>query len=422
MKKGQYQLLIGVIILTSIIVSLGVVYYFSFKPKIETNQTTTTTISTSTISTTSITSMTTSSTTSTTIFTTTTQPITTTTTTTMKWNCDNNTKICEVYPPDGKNIQDAINFLSATGGKIFIKSGTYKILNHLSLIDNLTLSGEGTNTILQLEKGGIAILEADPTKTNITIESITLDGNKLGPSSGISGFFKNSIFSKLEIKNFADDGIFLIGSKSVNIKDCYFHDNALNGIEIKSENDPKSNNTNNEQIVVDDCHFENMGYFGVVIDVDYSMYPTKNNKDVTVTHSFFKNMKACVLATRSWDIFVDGNEIDSCSEKGVYFYQLEEGRIVNNNITNSYYGIALDTNITKTVVSQNAVKNSTLDNIAIDCTHCNITDNLSFGARAYGIKEVGKSDFNFIINNDLRGNAIPLLKIGANTITKDNLV
>jgi len=53
MRKGQYQLIIGIIVLTSIVVSVGIIYYFSFKPKIETNQTTTISITPTTSSSTS---------------------------------------------------------------------------------------------------------------------------------------------------------------------------------------------------------------------------------------------------------------------------------------------------------------------------------------------------------------------------------
>jgi len=34
MRKGQYQLLLGIIILTSVAISVGIVYYFSFKSSI----------------------------------------------------------------------------------------------------------------------------------------------------------------------------------------------------------------------------------------------------------------------------------------------------------------------------------------------------------------------------------------------------
>ena len=71
MRKGQHQLLVGLIVLAVIAVSIGTFYYFSFKPGIKSNQNTaTTTLTTSLTSTTSSTSF------STTI----TQHLTTTTT------------------------------------------------------------------------------------------------------------------------------------------------------------------------------------------------------------------------------------------------------------------------------------------------------------------------------------------------------
>jgi hypothetical protein len=90
MRKGQYQLLIGVVVLTSILISVGIFYYFSFKPIIENNQTTTTTTTqtpttTITTSTTAVipttTSISTTTTSSTTASSTTTSYITLTTTT-----------------------------------------------------------------------------------------------------------------------------------------------------------------------------------------------------------------------------------------------------------------------------------------------------------------------------------------------------
>lgn len=41
MRKGEYQPLLGILIIISLVVLAGLMYHFSFKPKIETNQTTT---------------------------------------------------------------------------------------------------------------------------------------------------------------------------------------------------------------------------------------------------------------------------------------------------------------------------------------------------------------------------------------------
>jgi len=64
MNKGQYQLFTLIIILTSVITSIGILYHYSFKPKIETSQTTTTATMSTTEATTSISSPTTHTTTS----------------------------------------------------------------------------------------------------------------------------------------------------------------------------------------------------------------------------------------------------------------------------------------------------------------------------------------------------------------------
>jgi hypothetical protein len=48
MRKGQFQLFLGILLVISLVVSVGFIYYFSLKPKIEINQSTTTTSKTST--------------------------------------------------------------------------------------------------------------------------------------------------------------------------------------------------------------------------------------------------------------------------------------------------------------------------------------------------------------------------------------
>jgi hypothetical protein len=63
MRKGQYQLFIGILIVVSLVVSIGLIYYFSIKLNIENNQTTSTTYSSSTTVTTKPSAITTSSTT-----------------------------------------------------------------------------------------------------------------------------------------------------------------------------------------------------------------------------------------------------------------------------------------------------------------------------------------------------------------------
>jgi len=84
MRKGQYQLILGIIVLASVVASISLIYYFSFKPKIGINQTTSTTTKLTTTSTimTSSSSSIFSSTTSSIVSTTSTAMTTTSTTTT----------------------------------------------------------------------------------------------------------------------------------------------------------------------------------------------------------------------------------------------------------------------------------------------------------------------------------------------------
>lgn len=139
MRKGQSQLLIGIIVLTLVGVSIGLVYYFSFKPKIEINQTTTTTTSkittssssgiSSTIMTTRVTISTTQPTTTTSITTSSSTTTSSTTTSTMSTTSTTTTTaipswvVTEKYEPVIAGVGDS-NIYSPT---ILYDEGKYKM-------------------------------------------------------------------------------------------------------------------------------------------------------------------------------------------------------------------------------------------------------------------------------------------------------
>jgi hypothetical protein len=116
-------------------------------------------------------------------------------------------------------IQSAINALTS-GGKIFIKAGTYLINSTLYLGNNLVLAGEGIDaTVLKLADGAnVDIIQnanfGVRNNYNIVVTDLTLDGNRANnPSAGngIYGAFARSLFFNLKIQNCPNYAIRLTG-------------------------------------------------------------------------------------------------------------------------------------------------------------------------------------------------------------------
>lgn len=119
------------------------------------------------------------------------------------------------------DIALAIAEISATGGTVFIKQGTYEISTTITIPNNVTLLGEGITTILQFPATGttLTLLTNSDTSggnSNITIQNLKIDGNKTSRTGnsdysmyfdGVTGLtvkdvtFVNSRWSDLYITN-----------------------------------------------------------------------------------------------------------------------------------------------------------------------------------------------------------------------------
>jgi len=94
-------------------------------------------------------------------------------------------------------VQNAINALSGTGGRVFIKRGAYTISDvpsggtAISLnVDNLEVFGEGKATYMKLADGiSVTALSwvFETFATNVTLRDFALDGNKANVTGDIDG-------------------------------------------------------------------------------------------------------------------------------------------------------------------------------------------------------------------------------------------
>jgi hypothetical protein len=137
---------------------------------------------------------------------------------------------------DYTDIQSAINALPASGGKIFIKAGTYALGSTGLTIpvgtNNVVIEGEGTESVNITYSGSAEALKVGANTGDtrfLSLSNLTITGS----SSGASGIrlirVKNSYFANLHVTAFSSTsqpghGFFLDGTNS------YTGDNYFNGI------------------------------------------------------------------------------------------------------------------------------------------------------------------------------------------------
>ncbi len=115
---------------------------------------------------------------------------------------------------DFANIQQAINFLPAVGGSVYIREGIYTVDTSIVVPSRVSLIGTGFATSIELANGVNlpAIVNADPVNGNsqIIISNLRLDGNKAQNNAGSGIDFQKVDNSRIEgcyIFNFPGDGI-----------------------------------------------------------------------------------------------------------------------------------------------------------------------------------------------------------------------
>ena len=90
-----------------------------------------------------------------------------------------------------KDIQEAINFMSANGGgTVLLPSGTCLLRNAIYLKDNVKLVGQGSSTILKKAKGNFTYGESDIIKDDNKILVRDISNFKVGDGVMI---FSNSL-------------------------------------------------------------------------------------------------------------------------------------------------------------------------------------------------------------------------------------
>jgi len=281
-------------------------------------------------------------------------------------------------------IQQAIDAL-VNGGKIFIKAGEYILTSTIEIAKPLSFIGESS------------LHPNNPYGTRFLLSEEDLTGFKIyAPSNNdrwFYGIFKDFTISMASgVTSTSAVGIHLAGYMS----DLRFEELSIFYVDkaFKISGGSQWNfwitrclleglkGTNKIAVSVETNFVERIHLFAnhIAADVDYAFY--SNGLENYRNQMYFMDN---TISTNKDAIYLSGN------------YH----RIIGNTIYNipaSYNGVVLDKTKYATV----------LGNIIL-------SDN-----QDSAIKEVSPSDYNIIINNQVNGTVLPIVKAGANTIIRHN--
>jgi len=88
---------------------------------------------------------------------------------------------------DQVEINDAIDNLSAIGGSIYLREGTYVLSDNIVISkSNVALMGTGASTVIKIKDNKNANMRAiyASSKSNLLIQNICIDGNNANQTSG----------------------------------------------------------------------------------------------------------------------------------------------------------------------------------------------------------------------------------------------
>jgi len=305
-------------------------------------------------------------------------------------------------------IQSAIDAL--TEGAIFLKSGIYDIESTLSLKSRVGLIGEGTGyygraAILKLADGANVPLlnvkaeDPDGQTKNVVLRNLWLNGNAPNQVAEVDMVdFANARMAVLDDVYFYQSKRDALITYYAWVVNCRFMNNGRYAIWAKADT------------YIAFCNFAS--------NVFDSAYDSWSNAAIFLGH------ENCII----------GNDIYMTKYgSGISLYNVTRNRIIGNRIShNNWHGIALhlgeNNHIIGNLIYNNSARGAGMSGVRVSDTVNNIIAlNRCFDDRAtklqdYGIEEFGTSDYNEIVNNNVRENLTAgITTVGANSIVKYNI-
>ena len=311
-------------------------------------------------------------------------------TSTNGWTVNDCDYLCD-GTDDQVEINAAIQALPSGGGEIVILDGTYNISATINIsIDNVTLNGNGNNTVLLREFSssvinGIIVLSND----NCIISKLKIEGNKnlyAGTSNrGIYITGDNNQISECLVQNAGGYGISFNGSINCKVNKNFCSSNGRNGIDVSG-----------------------IGSYNYIISNNIC---TNNSKDgIALTNGDISSIiegNICIgngrygIQVPGDNIIVSGN-ICNNNQHGIYFNTSNHSIAIGNSCyNNSVYGIYFNTNVFYSNVSSNVIFKSSYASTEypIYVAGNNNTSNLFSSNQIYGKNYYDGGSNNTWVNN-----------------------
>jgi parallel beta-helix repeat protein len=262
----------------------------------------------------------------------------------------------------GESLQRALDSAAVTGTWVIAKKGIHILPAALRIPSNVSLAGEGIETILFLnpDSGGRdAISNSDPAMHDVTIRDLVIEGStRIDPGSdpnsvrsfrnqanrgGIifrtdkQGEIKNINLINITVRNCTYNGVFLNGIDGLNIVCCDFTENG-SGVVPGPRLQHNLLITRSSEVIVKDSRLDT----------------SPNGCGLAFANCSGANVSNCEIARNGWygllitecnNISLTGNLVEANDKSGVmaeFLYRGSENIIITDNLIQYNNGFGLE--------------------------------------------------------------------------------
>jgi parallel beta-helix repeat protein len=325
---------------------------------------------------------------------------------------------------DQEEINQAINDLPTSGGRVLLLEGTYNISSPITILkNNVTLEGQGAGTKLFLVNGAncnvINVGNGATALEGIRIANLRIDGNKANQTDilkgiyflGASGYLiTKSIIEGCLIENCYLYGIYWMYSDNNVITGNQVRGNAGGGIIAWFSN----NNTITGNRISE-------GYLGISF--------ANSNNNVITGNRIISNGSNGIELNYANNNTVTGNQINGNLNCGIGFDHANNNTITGNQINGNFDGIYISASTNNTITGNQingnnqrgiyfsgGVNNNTITGNQVNSNRNGIfivssSNNTIIGNRCQGNSEYGINIYDSSSNNNL---------IAKNYLTQNN--
>jgi parallel beta-helix repeat protein len=319
---------------------------------------------------------------------------------------------------DQEEINNAINALPTSGGRVLLLEGTYNISAPITILkNNVILEGQGVGTKLFLVNGAnchvIQVGNETTALEGIRIASLSIDGNRANQTVydtygiyfyGGSGYLiTKSRVEDCKIENCNGSGIYLSYSDYNTITGNQANSNSTYGICLSSS----SNNT----ITGNQANSNN----------EYGICLSSSSNNTIIGNQVKSNQRHGIYLYLANNNTILGNQVNRSSAfDGIYLSSSNNNTIIGNQVkSNQRHGIYLYLANNNTILGNQVNQSSAVDGIYLSSSNNNtIVGNICQGNARYGINiSDAASENNLVVKNYLTGNITGSLNdVGTGTI------